>query len=555
MNWLVPLGLDAVRNLALATSVAAPMAWIVRRRPAAQLRLWRRLLILCLAMPAVSALAPAWHIRVPAAMTPSMPSSVRTSSISAPPAATGGGATARSAQPARRRSGSDVLVWIWTLVAGGLAAELAAGCWGVRRLRNGARPLALCTGVPVFETSALGAPAAIGIWRPALMLPSAWHGWDAEQMAAVLAHEASHLQRNDLLTLRLAELHRTIFWFSPLGWWLPRKLSGVMEAASDEAALHACGIEPERYVGLLLAVRQADAGKPRSRMHAVAMASRRSARVFEKRVQRILNFSKEESMSKKLGWGLGTVGVLASLALVAAVIRPAPKPGAGAHGYQYLLVVHPQSAPGSGQNNCAFTSYDGWTYIAIGDGCAQERGPSEFAVRVSQGAVVFVEQGSERRFTGKAAADAARLFQALDVNNAQQRFLDLQQMQLRPELDQGTARDHASLHLAEQRETALAEQAAMIQERIRATVPSTPEANQRLEQLRAQAARLEVMLHEQSVQSASEGNSAELGALRARQQELQRQLDELKLQASGEVRQLERSLRALASSLGAQSAG
>src|SRR6185437_15023270 len=118
------------------------------------------------------------------------------------------------------------------LDAGGRRAGSRARSW---LLGNGARPLALCTGVPVFETSALGAPAAIGIWRPALMLPSAWHGWDAEQMAAVLAHEASHLQRNDLLTLRLAELHRTIFWFSPLGWWLPRKLSGVMEAASDEA--------------------------------------------------------------------------------------------------------------------------------------------------------------------------------------------------------------------------------------------------------------------------------------------------------------------------------
>lgn|GEM_PF-5128020 len=554
MNWMVPLGMDALRNLALATFAAAPLAWALRRNAAVQLRLWRSLLLLCLTMPALSALMPAWSIPVSA---PTAPATASTRSIPVAPSASAwqdraAPATARA--PERHRDGSPMLGWIWMLAAGGLATDLIAGAVGVQRLRRRARPLALCSQVPVLESSALGVPAAIGIWRPTIVLPSSWREWDEVQLAAVLAHEAAHVARNDVVTLLLARVHRAMFWFSPLGWWLPCKLGSLMEAASDEASLQATGIEPQRYAELLLAVARSEAERRQRRMPVAAMASNRSAKAVEARVRQILNFSKEESMSKKIGWGLGTAGVLASLALVAAAIRPASVRSTGAQGYQYVLVVHPKSVPGAEQSACPFTSYDGWTYIAIGDGCAPEPGPSEFAVRVSQGAVVFSERGSERQFKGKPADEAARLFRDLDVNNAQQRYLSLQQSQLRSELAWGGAQAQARQQLAEQRENPLMEQVALIQERIKAnSAPGTPEAEQRLEQLQVQKTRLEALLSDVSARFASNGDAAaDQAAQRSRAQDLQHQLDGLKLQASGEVRQLERSLRALAASLGAQ---
>ena len=45
----------------------------------------------------------------------------------------------------------------------------------------------------------------------------------------MLAHEVSHVERHDALTQRLALIHRAIFWFSPLAWWLERKLAAVAE--------------------------------------------------------------------------------------------------------------------------------------------------------------------------------------------------------------------------------------------------------------------------------------------------------------------------------------
>jgi len=35
----------------------------------------------------------------------------------------------------------------------------------------------------------------------------------------------------------LAGLYAAVFWFSPLGWWLKRKLSDLGEAISDRPAL------------------------------------------------------------------------------------------------------------------------------------------------------------------------------------------------------------------------------------------------------------------------------------------------------------------------------
>ena len=57
------------------------------------------------------------------------------------------------------------------------------------------------------------------------------------KLDAVIAHEVSHVVRRDALTQRLSLLHRAIFWFSPLAWWLDRHLAELAEQASDEAAL------------------------------------------------------------------------------------------------------------------------------------------------------------------------------------------------------------------------------------------------------------------------------------------------------------------------------
>ena len=54
----------------------------------------------------------------------------------------------------------------------------------------------------------------------------------------------SHVRQRDFYLQLLAGLYAALFWFSPLGWWLKRKLSDLGEAISDRAGLEAGGQPP-----------------------------------------------------------------------------------------------------------------------------------------------------------------------------------------------------------------------------------------------------------------------------------------------------------------------
>jgi beta-lactamase regulating signal transducer with metallopeptidase domain/regulator of replication initiation timing len=169
------------------------------------------------------------------------------------------------------------------------------------------------------ESDRLSVPLTCGVMRPFVLLPADWRAWDAEKLDAVLAHEISHLARRDALTERLALLHRSIFWFSPLAWWLPRCLADLAEEASDEAAL-ATGTEPTKYAEILLGfLEDLNSVSCRAHWQGLAMAQAGSA---EKRLDRILNGRGIMSMQAKKS--VVAVLVLGSLpvVLVAAALQP-----------------------------------------------------------------------------------------------------------------------------------------------------------------------------------------------------------------------------------------
>ena len=87
------------------------------------------------------------------------------------------------------------------------------------------------------ESEFISVPVTMGALRSTILLPAAWREWDEAKLNAVVAHEVSHVARHDAFTQRLSLLHRAIFWFSPLAWWLDRHLANLAEQASDEAAL------------------------------------------------------------------------------------------------------------------------------------------------------------------------------------------------------------------------------------------------------------------------------------------------------------------------------
>lgn len=129
-------------------------------------------------------------------------------------------------------------ILLYILAAGALAllarqAIALLRWWNVRRT---ARPIrsSLCLGLDVRASGAVNAPATA---FSTILVPNDFEILPAEAQRAVIAHERAHVLNGDFYVQCLAQLHRSLFWFSPLAWWLPKRLSLLSEHISDEAAI------------------------------------------------------------------------------------------------------------------------------------------------------------------------------------------------------------------------------------------------------------------------------------------------------------------------------
>lgn len=136
------------------------------------------------------------------------------------------------------------------------------------------------------ESRAVSVPLTLGVLRPSILIPSTWREWPSTKLAAVIAHEVSHVKRNDPRTRALALIYRCFFWFSPLAWWLEHHLTELAEQASDQAAIIA-GTDPTYYAEVLMSFFGAiRSGQGRVNWQGVSMA--RSLRA-EDRIDRVLS--------------------------------------------------------------------------------------------------------------------------------------------------------------------------------------------------------------------------------------------------------------------------
>lgn len=344
----------AVRSLALALVAWGLLTAFRVRDVSFRLAVWTAVLYAALAMPFLGRMMPPVPLPVPAmpvarAATANVPAGALSPDDSSAgpavvlPAVVDDRPVTEAAAPvpevpARhskiRISWLAVVAGAYFLVAGILLGRLALGLilsWRLRRrahavcdqdiaraLAREARKLGFQKPPPVAESGALSVPATLGVVHPMILLPPGWPEWKEGQIAAVLAHELSHIARKDPLRQVLGSLHRAFFWFSPLSWWLDRTLDELAELASDDAALRA-GADRERYAEVLLDFFAAlKAARGRVRWQAVPMAQ--GAR-SERRLERILAGGR---LSRRFGQaGFATV-VLAAAPLVclAAAVHP-----------------------------------------------------------------------------------------------------------------------------------------------------------------------------------------------------------------------------------------
>jgi beta-lactamase regulating signal transducer with metallopeptidase domain len=186
-------------------------------------------------------------------------------------------------------------------------------------LSSRARSLGIKQLPRLAESDLLSVPVTFGVLRPAILLPSGWRDWEEVELDAVISHEVSHVARRDAFIDRLSLLHRAVFWFSPLSWYLTGCIAELAEEASDEAAL-AAGADRTRYAETLLGFfAELEATPGRAWWQGVAMATAGQA---EKRLDRILEWKGSVAMQLKKSVVVVLVMCAVPMVYVAAALRP-----------------------------------------------------------------------------------------------------------------------------------------------------------------------------------------------------------------------------------------
>ena len=189
-----------------------------------------------------------------------------------------------------------------------------------QRLAARASACGLASTPQAAESELISVPVTMGALRSTILLPAAWREWEDSKLDAVVAHEVSHVARHDALTQRLSLLHRAIFWFSPLSWWLDRHLADLAEQASDEAAL-SCGADRKDYAKILLGFFEALHTAPgRVWWQGVSMAQAGQA---VHRVERILAWKGSLAMRLQKSIAVVVVALAVPLVYLAASAHPA----------------------------------------------------------------------------------------------------------------------------------------------------------------------------------------------------------------------------------------
>ncbi|UCD29876.1 MAG: M56 family metallopeptidase, partial [Planctomycetota bacterium] len=270
--------LAAKASLVLGLALAAN---VLLRRLAASTRFFliSAPIFLAAAMPVLVSLAPDWempvpvviqsHMTTPAASEPGQTPVSGSTTLVAEPDITLSGVTTPSESPAPFQR---YIIYIWLIGTAVVAARVALGlAYSVRVRRNtsrvtggeinrlrklavaASRRLKLGRHVTVYLSERAITPQTLGIFKPAVILPTTAGQWPDAQVTAVLLHELAHVKRRDHITWPLANLAICWLWFNPLVWMALSAMRFESEKACDDLVL-GCGITRVSFAQHLLSI-------------------------------------------------------------------------------------------------------------------------------------------------------------------------------------------------------------------------------------------------------------------------------------------------------------
>lgn len=195
------------------------------------------------------------------------------------------------------------------------SAGMSLTCASVRRRLGIRRPIDLRL------SGKAAVPMTWGLARPVLLLPADACSWEPERVRIVLVHELAHVARLDAMTRAVADGATLIHWYNPLVIGAARALRRTAEQACDDIVLGE-GISRRSYVDTLVDLAR------HSRSHRLTEAVITSSEL-ERRVTAIADAGRARNRESSRFPAAIVAVLLGALMLSAGIGRPAPKPLSG----------------------------------------------------------------------------------------------------------------------------------------------------------------------------------------------------------------------------------
>ncbi len=277
----------AVFQVTALGTIGALLPWAFRiRAPRPLLAYWQALLAVMLLLPFMPLLMP-----VPAAASGAFPIWRFTATV-----------TANSRHWLTGRSIGFVLYAVSAL----RICWLLMGMAMLRRYRKSGVLLDCACPVEVRICREIKGPVSFGLWRPVILVPSAWPAMAPKLQTAVLCHEQAHIRRHDWILHLAEELVCATLWFQPAVWYVVERIRGVREQVVDQEVVRQTG-HRESYVEALVST------AVRSRAGVFPLPAPCFARRHQL-VERIRNLMRDSHMSRRR--------IVATFALAAVVLIP-----------------------------------------------------------------------------------------------------------------------------------------------------------------------------------------------------------------------------------------
>ncbi len=135
----------------------------------------------------------------------------------------------------------DLLAYIWLIAAAALfAVKIVSYAAFLCRVKVSSRELELPEiarytnrRVRVRRSGSIISPLIVGVFRPVLLLPKT--ELNDEQLRYVLMHEATHLNRGDILYKWLVAVVKCVHWFNPTVYFMAAHVNTECEISCDAA--------------------------------------------------------------------------------------------------------------------------------------------------------------------------------------------------------------------------------------------------------------------------------------------------------------------------------